>query len=147
MRSWGVHLIAICGGAGLLLAARSLQEVVVDPRTLTHSWGYFFLAGALQVLAGFLVLAPVLWPRLRGERVTGPRWGLVILYLAAGLLLVSAHPLQMGLYRAGLRGPGDWLRPLATTASLGMFGAFLIAVGVAYALGRQQRGRESSTGQ
>lgn len=143
MRSCGLHLLVICGGVALVCAAGSLQQLVVNPRTLTHSWGYFFLAGALQVLAGLLVLAPILWARLRRQEFARPQWGLTILYLAAGLLLVSALPLQVALYRAGLSAAGHWLSPLASGAALRMFGAFLIAVGVLHAFGSQPRPNEN----
>ncbi len=136
MRSWMLHLMAISGGAALLQAARGFQQLVVDPRTFTYAWGYFFLAVALQVLAGLVFLLPVLWARVRGEGGVRPHWGLVALYVLAGLVLAFLQPLQIVLGRSGFIAAADFVQILPTGTSPNIFGAFLIAIGIVYAVGR-----------
>lgn len=131
-----LHLNAICGGAALLHAARGFQQLVVDPRTFTYTWSYFYLAAALQVLAGLLLLSPILWSTVRGQGLVRRRWGLVALYVLAGLVLATRQPLLLALARSGLVPEGAWLSALLAGASLNLFGAFLIAVGIVYAFGR-----------
>ncbi|MBP2018142.1 hypothetical protein J2Z79_001541 [Symbiobacterium terraclitae] len=138
MRRWGTHLTAICGGLASVWAAGLVWPLVLDERTNTFSWGYFAVSRALLALAGFLLLAPLVWQRPRGHHRVALHWGLLAVYGVVGVILAAAHPLTMLLVTNGAGALGRLLGQLALAPFLSAFGAVLVGAGTAHAFGRPE---------
>lgn len=94
------------------------------------------MSRALWAIAGFCLLAPVLFGRRSDQNRGRLRWGLLGWYLATGLILAGAYPLAVFLATMGAPTLGTFLLT-AATYHLDIFGAILLGASFALATGVQ----------
>lgn len=138
MRRWFLHGMAVCGGAIAVYAAGAVQQFAAHEaaRTYTISWSYDVFWHVLWALAGFCLLAPVVWTEQGNQSRRRIPGGLLGGYLVTGLVLAGALPLATVAGKMGVPSINSALI-WAVTYNLDIFGAILVGVAVALALRTQ----------
>lgn len=96
MRRWAPHLTAIVAALLLSEAAGYLRDAMRRRAAATFQVYYWPLDLAhllLLALLGFLLAAPVWWPRPGRPAARRPDWAVLALYAVPGLLLAQVHRL------------------------------------------------------
>ncbi|MEW8979761.1 MAG: hypothetical protein AB2385_15335 [Symbiobacterium sp.] len=144
MLRWGMHLVAICGGIAAILAAGTVRDGILDPRTLTFEWSGYFGSHALVALAGFLLVLPLVWPAGSVPRPVRVRWGVLAVYLLVGDGLVALLPVSTFMVMRDIWATAGQVvlvsLPEHNMSLLSYFGAMLSGAGMAHALGQGPHG-------